>query len=576
MVRQYDRSMLSADLLAGITVGIVALPLAMAFAIASGVGPERGIFTAIVAGFVISLLGGSRVQIGGPTGAFIIIVVGIVQQFGYDGLVVATLMAGVFLVALGISRMGSLIKFVPFPVTTGFTTGIAVVIFSTQIRDLLGLRMEAIPSEFLAKWGAYWEAIGTVNWQAAVLSGLTVGVIVLVRRCCPKWPNMLIGMLTATVAAWALGFDVETIGSRFGELPRTLPSPAWPAMDFQMLQSLLPAAFTIAMLAAIESLLSATVADGMIGGRHRSNMEQVAQGVANIASVIFGGIPATGATARTATNVKSGARSPVAGMVHAMVLALVLLFFAPYAKMIPLAALAGILAVVSYNMSELDHFLGILKAPRGDVAVLLITFLLTVLVDLTVAVEIGLALAAVMFIRRMAEVANVGVITRELQDGSENGTDVNAIEKRDVPSDVDVYEVYGPFFFGAADKFKEVTQAMAHRNIIILRMRYVTVIDATGLYLLREFLHRCRRHGITLILSGVHAQPIFAMQRDGLWDEIGQENVFGNIDDALNRAREILGLPQQPRPVPFVPSVAREQELAMPTSGRVEGPQADR
>lgn len=561
-LQQYDRAQLIADLQAGVTVGIVALPLAMAFAIACGLPPERGLFTAIVAGFLISALGGSRVQIGGPTGAFVILVSNVVAQYGYTGLVYSTILAGGFLIALGIFRMGALIKFIPFPVTTGFTTGIAVVIFTTQIKDFFGLRMETPPTEFIPKWNAYFQHFSTLNMSAAGLGVGCILLILLVRKNFPRLPAMLIAMSAMTLIAALFHLDVETIGSRFGDLPRTLPNPSLPPFEWSMLSDLISPAFTIGLLAAIESLLSATVSDGMIGGRHRPNIELIAQGVANIASACFGGIPATGAIARTATNVKSGAKTPVAGMVHAVTLAFLLLFFAPLAKMIPLAVLAGILIVVSYNMSEFKHFFSILKAPRSDVMVLLSTFTLTVLVDLTVAVQVGVVLASLLFIRRMAEVTSVGMITRELQDVGEDANDPNSIVLRNVPDDVEVYEVHGPFFFGAADRFHETMRRISKSvKVIILRIRNVYAIDATGLHLLSEFHRQCQREGTQLVLSGVHAQPLVALQRSGLWDEIGEDNIKGNIDDALNRAREVLGLPLEPSPVPFRATVARESRL---------------
>ena len=543
-LKKYDKATLSADLFAGVTVGVVALPLAMAFAIASGVPPERGLFTVIVAGFLISLLGGSRVQIGGPTGAFVVLVSTIMAQHGYEGLVYATIMAGIFLIIMGLGRMGSLIKFIPFPVTTGFTTGIAVVIFSTQIKDLLGLRMPSPPAEFVDKWEAYFHHLGSINPSAAGLSLLTIAVILVVRRIQPRLPSMLFGMVAATLLAHFLHLDVETIGSRFGDLPRMLPSPSFPTFDLVKIKALISPAFTVALLAAIESLLSATVADGMIGGRHRSNMELVAQGVANIGSGIFGGIPATGAIARTATNVKSGGRTPVAGMVHAVVLGLLLLFLAPLAKLIPLAALAGILVVVSYNMSELHHFIALMKAPKSDVSVLLLTFLLTVFIDLTVAVQVGLVLAAVLFIRRMSEISNVEAVTRELGDDRDtNGRiDLDATARHAIPDGVEVYEVMGPFFFGAADKFKEVMRGLVRPSpVVILRMREVPAIDATGLHVLREFLDTCRRKSRTLILSGIGAQPRIALRKSGLWSEVGAQNILSNFDEALIRAHEVLG-----------------------------------
>jgi len=555
-LKEYDRKTFSSDLFAGITVGIVALPLAMAFAIASGVAPERGLFTAIIAGLLISLLGGSRVQIGGPTGAFVVIVAGIVAEFGYDGLVLCMLMAGLFLIALGLFRMGGLIKFIPFPVTTGFTSGIAVVIFSTQIKDLLGLPLENLPAEFIPKWIEYARHLGLINPSAAGIGIGTIAIIILTRQFIPRIPAMLVGMVAATIAANLLGLDVETIGSRFGDLPRTLPVPGLPSFDINMneITKLVPSAFTVGLLAAIESLLSATVADGMIGGRHRSNIELIGQGAANIGSAFFGGIPATGAIARTVTNIKSGAKTPIAGIIHAISLALMLLFLAPLAKMIPLAALAGILVVVSYNMSEAKHFIGLLKAPRSDVMVLLTTFALTIFIDLTVAVEVGIVLAALLFIRRMSEVTNIGMITREINGDGDDEEDPNSISVRVVPPGVEVFEIQGPFFFGAADRFKEAIRTIEKPvPVIILRIRNVPAIDATGLHMLKEFLHQCKRESTTLVLSGVHTQPLQAMRKSGLMDEIGQENIKGNIDDALSRANELLSKNPASSPGAIIP-----------------------
>jgi SulP family sulfate permease len=552
-LKNYSKSKLLADIFAGLTVGVVALPLAMAFAIASGLPPERGLFTAIVAGFIISALGGSKVQIGGPTGAFVIIVSGIATRYGYQGLVYCTLMAGVLLIGFGLFRMGALIRFIPFPVTTGFTSGIAVVIFSTQIKDLLGLKLANPPAEFIEKWGEYLRHLHTIDPQATAVGIGTIITILLTRKFLPRIPAMLVGMIIATIASTLLGLDVETIGSRFGQLPRTLPTPHLPGFDLAQMRELVAPAFTVAMLAAIESLLSATVADGMIGGRHRSNTELIAQGIANIGSALFGGIPATGAIARTATNIKSGAQSPVAGMLHAITLALLLLVMAPLAKLIPLAALAGILVVVAYNMSELHQFVRLLKAPRSDVLVLLTTFALTVLVDLTVAVQIGIVLAALLFIRRMAEVTNVGMISRELggDDREDEQPDPMSITTRAVPKGVAVYEVQGAFFFGAAERFKDVLSMMDRpTKIIILRLRHVNVIDATGLQAINDLFRRCHKSQTTLVLSGIHSQPLIALQKYGLYNVIGEKNICGNIDDALKRAQELLkSISVQPKPL---------------------------
>lgn len=542
-LKTYNSSLFYNDLFSGITVGVIALPLAMAFAIASGLPPERGIFTAIVAGFLISALGGSRVQIGGPTGAFVVIVSNIVLEHGYTGLIYSTLLAGGFLIVLGLFRMGSLIKFIPFPVTTGFTTGIAVVIFSTQIKDLFGLSIQEVPSEFIGKWDVYFHSFHTTNIPTILIGLLTIGIILICRKYFPKYPAMLVGMIAATAVSTLLQLDIETIGSRFGELPRTLPSPGLPPIEFSQIKELISPAFTIALLAAIESLLSATVADGMIGGRHRPNAELIGQGVANMASVCFGGIPATGAIARTATNVKSGGKTPVAGIIHSITLALILLCMAPLAKMIPLSVLAGILVVISYNMSEVHHFVGMLKAPRSDVMVLLTTFFLTVLVDLTVAVQVGIVLASLLFIRQMAEVTNVGVISKELMPDQDETSDPKSIEIRDVPEGVEVFEIHGPFFFGAADKFQDTMRLFTTPlTAVILRLRNVTVIDATGIHVLREFHKRCKKEKSLLVLSGVHAQPLKALQKCGLWDEISEDNMCTDIDEALNRVREHMDL----------------------------------
>lgn len=540
-LKDYSQDKAISDLFAGLTVGVIALPLAMAFAIASGLPPERGLFTAIVAGFLISALGGSKVQIGGPTGAFIVLVSSITTQFGYSGLAVCTILAGGLLILFGLFRIGGLIKFIPFPVTTGFTTGIAVVIFSTQIKDLFGLHLQSPPSEFLEKWQIYFENFSTINFQATAIGMGTVILIIVLRRFWPKLPAMLIGMLLATLISSLFHLNIETIGTRFGDLPRTLPLPTLPVFHFSQLNELFKPALTIALLAAIESLLSATVADGMIGGRHRPNIELIGQGIANIFSIIFGGIPATGAIARTATNVKSGGKTPVAGMIHALVLALLLLLFAPLAKLIPLAALAGILIVVSYNMSELHHFASILKGPKSDALVLILTFLLTVLIDLTVAVEVGIVLAALLFIKRMSEISNAEVITRELRGDDDFNEDPNAIALRSVPKGVEVFEVNGPFFFGMIDSFKNALRSI-EKNIpvLIIRTRNVPAVDATAIHVLKDLYYQCKKDGTLLIFSGVKPQPWAAFESSGFLDEVGRENFLQNIDEALSRAKTFL------------------------------------
>ena len=539
-LRGYDRGQLARDVSAGVVVGIVALPLAIAFAIASGVTPERGLATAIVAGLLISALGGSRVQIGGPTGAFVVIVYGIVEKFGYDGLAVATMMAGVMLLLLGVARLGGAIKFIPHPVVQGFTTGIAVIIGVGQLRDLLGLRMTAVPADFLEKLRAYAEHLGSVNPHAVGVAALSLLVITQGGRVSRRVPSPFLALVVGTAAVQLLDLPVETVGSRFGEFGAALPRPSLPAVDFGELQQLAGPAFTIALLGAVESLLSAVVADGMIGTRHRSNTELVAQGIANIASPIFGGIPATGALARTATNVKSGGRTPVAGIVHAITLLLIALFFGRWASLIPMATLGAVLAVVAYNMSEWRNFVAELRAPRSDVAVLLVTFALTVLVDLTVAIEVGMVLAAFLFMRRMAEVTNVQAVTREFADAQE-AEDADAVRLRAVPKGVEVYEIDGPFFFGAAERFKDTLgQIAAKPKVLIIRMRKVPAMDSTGMHALKELAHRSRREGTLVVLSDVHSQPMIALGRSALLDELGDENIVGSIDEALARAREYL------------------------------------
>ena len=559
-LKDYNREQFSRDLLAGVIVGIVALPLAIAFAIASGVSPERGLYTAIVAGFLISALGGSRVQIGGPTGAFVVIVSGIVAQYGVDGLVLATLMAGFIIVAFGLLRWGGAIKFIPYPVTIGFTSGIALIIFSSQIRDLLGLEMTAVPAPFVAKWGAYVRAFDSVNPWAFVVAIATLAIIVAWPKVSRRIPGPFVALIATTLLVQLLHLPVETIGARFGEIHAGLPRPTLPVITLERMRVLAAPAFTIALLAAIESLLSAVVADGMIGGRHRSNMELVAQGIANIASPLFGGMPATGAIARTATNVKNGGRTPVAGMTHALTLLFITLFFGRWAALIPLATLAAILVVVAFHMSEWRTFASEFRAPKSDIAVLLTTFLLTVLVDLTVAIEVGMVLAAFLFMRRMAEVTNISVLTHEFTDPIDDYEhDPNAVRRRAIPEGVQVYEITGTFFFGAAETFKDrVSRIAGQPKVLILRMRHVLAIDSTGLHALRELVQRSRREGILVVLSDVHAQPVVALERSGLYDDLTEENVHGNIDDALNRARQHLGLPPLAPPAGATPTVARE------------------
>jgi len=514
---------LARDAFAGVIVGIVALPLAIAFGIASGVKPEQGLYTAIVGGFLVSALGGSRVQIGGPTGAFVVIVSQIVQKYGYDGLAVATLMAGVLLVAMGFARLGAAIKFVPYPVTIGFTTGIALIIARTELRDFFG-------------------ATGSAPWSpwAAGIGLFTVLLLVYWPRVTSRVPGPLVAIVVCTVAVWLFHLPVETIGDRFGAVPTSLPRPAIPAVDLARLRELVSPAIGIALLAAIESLLSAMVADGMIGTRHRSDMELVAQGIANLASPLFGGIPVTGAIARTATNVKNGGRTPIAGIVHALTLLAIVLAFGNLAERIPICALAGILLVVAYNMSEWRMFVRLFRSPRSDVLVLLVTFSLTVFVDLTLALQAGVVLASFLFMARVANLSQAGFVTNMLREG-EDPADPGAIARREVPDGVEVFEVYGSFFFGAASKFRDAIREIERKpRVLVVRLREVLAIDATGLRALEDLFDKTHRDGTALVLSGIHAQPLQVLERSGLLERIGLENVFYDIDAALARARELI------------------------------------
>jgi SulP family sulfate permease len=543
VLRGYTGAQLAADLQAGVIVGIVAVPLALAFAIASSVAPEKGLITAAVAGFLISLLGGSRVQIGGPTGAFVVIVAGIVQKHGVDGLIACTLIAGVLLVAMGLARFGGAIKFIPYPVITGFTSGIALIIFSSEIKDLLGLRMGSVPGPFLEKWAAFGRTIGTFSAEAVATSAATLVTLFVWPRISRKIPAPIVAIVATSAAAALLHLPVETIGSRFGALPSGLPPLRLPSISAGSLPDLFPSAVTVALLAAIESLLSAVVADGMIGSRHKSNVELVGQGFANIASALFGGIPATGAIARTATNVKNGGRTPVAGMTHAVVVFAVLLLLGRWVALVPLATLAAILVVVAYHMSEWRSVVMLLRAPKSDVAVLAVTFLLTVLVDLTVAVQVGVVLAAFLFMRRMADVTSVDSVAREFRDAPD-GTmleDPGGVARRDIPAGVEVYEINGPFFFAAAEKLEEVLPLVARKpHVFILRMRNVPAIDATGIRVIDDLHDRLVRHGAAFLIAGLQAQPLLALERAGRLDRYGRENLLGDLDEALERSRRIL------------------------------------
>ncbi len=532
-LKHYTRKQFFADVIAGIVVGIVALPLAIAFGIASGVSPEKGIITAVVGGFIISALGGSRVQIGGPTGAFIVIVYGIVQTYGIAGLTIATLMAGFMLIFMGFARLGSIIKYIPHPLIVGFTTGIALIIFSSEIKDFLGLNMGPVPADFLQKWMDYFNHFNVVNIYALFIGLATVLIIVSMARITHRVPGALIAILVCTAAVVVFHLPVETIGTRFGSIHGGIPKPTFDHIDLAIIQRLVRPAFTIAMLGAIESLLSAVVSDGMIGGNNRSNMELVAQGVANIFSSVFGGIPATGAIARTATNVKNGGRTPIAGIIHAVTLLLIMLVVGQWARLIPMACLAGILVVVAYNMSEWRSFVGLVKGPRTDAMVLITTFTLTVLVDLTVAIEIGLVLAAFLFISKMAKASKVDLVTGETSE-EDDDNDPKAIKNFTIPKNVEVFEIKGPFFFGAAYKFKEAIEVMENPpKAIIIRMRFVPIIDATALNALGTVYKSSKKENIRFVLSEIQPDVYQEIEKYGLLDQIGRENVFTSIEDAL-------------------------------------------
>lgn len=540
----YRISTFKKDLLAGLTVGIIALPLAMAFAIASGVGPERGLYTAIIAGFLISLLGGSRIQIGGPTGAFVVIVYGIIQRTGYEGLCMSMVIAAFILILLGIFRIGSWIKYVPNPLITGFTTGIAVIIFSIQIKDFFGLSMGTPPADFIEKWMAYFKAFPTFNPLTLSLAAGTLGLILLIRRLTPWLPWAISAIILATAICMLFHLPVETIQSRFGEIPRSLPIPSLPCLTIHAdkFKEIFIDGIIIAFLGAIESLLSAVIGDGMIGGRHRSNCELIAQGIANFGSIIFGGIPATGAIARTAANVKTGAQTPVAGMIHALVLFLILYCLAPIVSQIPLAALSAVLIMVSWNMSEIGHFARLLKAPQGDRIILLTAFLLTVFVDITAAISVGMILASFLFMKRMSQMSKAISLSQVFQESTVDfpeKMDPNDISKKVVPRGVEVYEIQGPFFFGAANMLRDILNTIRLTpKVFILRMRFVPMIDASGMYGIEEFHNQCKKKHITLFLSGVHGQTKQDLRKFGLIESIGEQRIFPNIDDALAKAAE--------------------------------------
>ena len=546
-LKNYSKENFMADLMAGIIVGIVALPLAIAFGIASGVSPEKGIITAIVAGFIISLLGGSKVQIGGPTGAFIVIIYGIIQDYGISGLTVATLMAGVLLILLGVFKLGAVIKFIPYPIIVGFTSGIALTIFTTQIADIFGLQFggEKVPGDFVGKWLLYFKHFDTVNWWNAIVSFVSVFIIAITPKFSKKVPGSLVAIVFVTLAVYLMktygGITcIDTIGDRF-TIQSQLPDAVVPDLNWEAIKNLFPVAITIAVLGAIESLLSAAVADGVIGDRHDSNTELIAQGVANVVTPIFGGIPATGASARTMTNINNGGKSPIAGIIHAVVLLLILLLLMPLAQYIPMACLAGVLVIVSYNMSGWRTFKGLMKSPKSDVSVLLITFFLTVIFDLTIAIEWGLVLACVLFMRRVMETTEISVIKDEIDPNKESDLEVHE-ENLIVPKGVEVYEINGPYFFGVATKFEEIMANMGDRpKVRIVRMRKVPFIDSTGVHNLTNLCEMSRKENIQIVLSGVNEKVQKVLEKTGfLYTLIGEENICPNINVALERAKNIV------------------------------------
>ena len=553
-LRHYDRKQFMTDLMAGVIVGIVALPLAIAFGIASGVTPEKGIITAIVAGLLVSVLGGSKVQIGGPTGAFIIIIYGIIQQYGFEGLTIATLMAGVFLIMFGVLHLGTIIKYIPYPIVVGFTSGIAVTIFTTQIKDLFGLTMAKVPSDFIEKWIAYVHDFVTLDPWSALVGVLSVMLIAVWPKLThlpllsylKKIPGSLIAIIVMTVAALLLKqyvgvTSIETIGDRFS-ISNVLPDAQVPVMSWETIKGLVSPAITIAILGAIESLLSATVADGVIGDHHNSNTELIAQGVANLASPLFGGIPATGAIARTMTNINNGGRTPVAGIVHAAVLLLIFLFLMPLAQYIPMACLAGVLVIVSYNMCGWRSFLSILKNPKSDVIVLWVTFLLTIIFDLTIAIEVGLICACLLFMRRMAETTDVKVISQEIDPSQDSDFEMGNLEHLTIPDGVEVYEINGPYFFGAGNRFEEIMEALHHQRpkVRIIRMRKVPFVDSTGIHNLTNLCLMSQKEGIQVVLSGVNPKVGEVLSRVGFPEMLGEKNICSHINLALARAKEIV------------------------------------
>ena len=545
-LKNYNRQTLMSDLMAGVIVGIVALPLAIAFGIASGVSPEKGIITAIVAGLAISLFGGSKVQIGGPTGAFIVIVAGIINQYGIQGLTIATLMAGVFLIGFGLLRLGTIIKYIPYPIIVGFTSGIAVTIFTTQVKDLLGMQISSVPSDFIEKWIAYFQNLGHIDWWSAAIGLASVAIISVTPKLSRRVPGSLIAIIVMTVTALLLKqyagvTSIETIGDRFS-IQSQLPGAVVPELSWETVKGLVAPAMTIAILGAIESLLSATVADGVIGDHHNSNTELIGQGVANILSPLFGGIPATGAIARTMTNINNGGRTPIAGIIHAVVLLLIFLFLMPLAQYIPMACLAGVLVVVSYGMSGWRSFLALTRNPKSDVTVLVVTFLLTIIFDLTVAIEVGIICACLLFMKRMSETTDVRAVYDEIDLNEDADMQAGNLEHLTIPKGVEVYEINGPYFFGAGNRFEDIMGRYGNRpKVRIIRMRKVPFIDSTGLHNLENLCLMSQKEGITIVLSGVVPKVETVLKRNHFDQLLGEENICNHIDLALARAREIVG-----------------------------------
>lgn len=532
-IKDYNKQQFLKDLSSGVIVAIIALPLSIALAIASGVSPEKGLYTAIIGGFIVSFLGGSKVQIGGPTGAFVIIVYGIIEKYGLDGLIISTIMAGLFLTIMGFLKLGSLIRFIPASITSGFTSGIAVVIFSTQIKDFLGLSIKSVPSEFIHKWGAYLKNLNTFNPQSLLISLLTLGCIIFWPKLNKKIPGAFLAIILTTVITLTFNLDTPTIGSVFGNLSSSLPSLSIPSVNLSTILNLVFPALTIAILAAVESLLSAVVADNMIDGRHRSNMELVAQGFANIFSGLFGGIPVTGAIARTAANIKNGGRTPVAGMVHSVILLLIMFLFMPYVKLIPMASLAAILVMVSYNMGEWDAFKNLLKAPKSDSLIFIVTFLLTVFFDLVFAISVGVVLSSLLFMRKMAEFTSVKSIIDDI-----DSVDLLEIKKTlKYPEDVAMYEINGPFFFGATDKFISAIRDISYMpKILIIKMDKVPIMDSTAYHSFEMLLDICNKQNTKLLLLNVQPQPLNTLKKYGFVDKIGNKNVCVSLNDVINQS----------------------------------------